>query len=66
MEPCPYFLLIDRQDSPQPHEGTHDFDVDFDGPAAPKHAGEHGHALLRECKWRKTRIAMLLGTDHSL
>src|SRR5437588_2460551 len=41
-------IRVRRQQLPQAYKCAHDFDIDPDGPRAPQHGGQHGHALLGE------------------
>ncbi|HKZ00646.1 MAG TPA: hypothetical protein VJ180_00305 [Pyrinomonadaceae bacterium] len=45
VEPARQFF-VRREELPQAHKGSHDFDIDLYGTLAPKDTGEHRHALL--------------------
>jgi len=50
-------ILMRGQDLPQPNKGSHDFDIDADGPLAAQHTGKHRYALLGKGIRRRTAQA---------
>jgi hypothetical protein len=50
-------LSVGEQQLPQVHEGTHDRDVDLNGPRAAQDARQHRNALLGKGKWLRAATA---------
>ena len=47
VEPARQFF-VRREELPQAHKGSHNFDIDLYGTLAPENTGQHRHALFGE------------------